>query len=68
MLLMSPLVRYLVIFSGFYVSLYRVPGGSDRCGEHRLCQGFRVPSSNELAARRTLPKVLGPELVLHCQW
>jgi len=40
LLLMSPLVCYLVIFSSFYVSLSCVPGRSDRCGERRLHQAF----------------------------
>ena len=37
MLLMSPLVRRLVVFPGFYALLSCVPGGSDRCRERRLC-------------------------------
>lgn len=40
MLLMSPLVRCLVLFSDFYVLLSREPGWSDRCGERRLRQGL----------------------------
>ena len=41
MLLISPLVRHLVVFTALCVFiLSRVPGGSDRCGEHRVCQGL----------------------------
>lgn len=59
MLLMSPLVRYPRSFHGLCVKRDCVLGWSDCCGKRGLRQGLRTPSSNELTARRTLPKVLG---------